>query len=133
MRVTLQIWSQIQHTSSSLRCVGCGPVHIQCIYSSAYSGCNIQVNVSALLLELSRQFSERYTANLVRNIADIHPLALCELWSRPNTKNLKLRVSGLQCSAVGNSPVIVDIMTIRCALYCKLDVKYSAHTPVYAV
>jgi hypothetical protein len=36
MRVILQIWCQIQCTSSSLRWVACGPGHIQCIYSSAY-------------------------------------------------------------------------------------------------
>jgi hypothetical protein len=37
MRVVLQIWSQIQRTSSSLRYVYCGSGHIRSIYSSAYS------------------------------------------------------------------------------------------------
>jgi hypothetical protein len=38
-----------------------------------------------------------------------------------------------QYSAVGICAAIVDIMTIQCALYCKLGAKYSAHRPVYAV
>jgi hypothetical protein len=42
-----------------------GPDHIQLNYSSTYSGFNIQLNVSALQLEICRQFSERYTATLV--------------------------------------------------------------------
>jgi hypothetical protein len=51
-------------TTSSLSNVKCGPGHIQCKYSSAYSDFNIQLNVSALLLEIYRQFSVRYTANM---------------------------------------------------------------------
>jgi hypothetical protein len=43
MRVIMQTWCQIQRTSSSLRYVNCGPGHIQCIYSSAYLGFNIQL------------------------------------------------------------------------------------------
>jgi hypothetical protein len=35
MRVILQIWCQIERTSSGLRCVNCGPGHIQSIYSSS--------------------------------------------------------------------------------------------------
>jgi hypothetical protein len=65
MRLLLQTWCQIQRTSSSLRNVNCGPRHIQCIYSSTYSGFNIQLNVSALLLEICRQISGRYIAILV--------------------------------------------------------------------
>jgi hypothetical protein len=57
MRVILQPWCQIQRTASSLRYLNCGPGHIQCIYSSTYSGFNIQLNVSALLLEISRQYT----------------------------------------------------------------------------
>jgi hypothetical protein len=41
--VILQIWCQIQRTSYSLRCVHCGPGHIQSIYSSAYLCFNIQL------------------------------------------------------------------------------------------
>jgi hypothetical protein len=39
----------IQRTASSLRNVNYGPGHIQCIYSSTYSGINIKLNVSALV------------------------------------------------------------------------------------
>jgi hypothetical protein len=84
MRVILEIWCQIQRTSSSLLYVNCGPGHIQCSYSSEYSGFNIQVNVSALLLDISRQYNARYTANLEPYIAHTNPFTLCELWSRPH-------------------------------------------------
>jgi hypothetical protein len=50
MRDILQTWCQIQRTSSSLRYENCGPGHIECIDSSAYSDLNIHLNVSALLL-----------------------------------------------------------------------------------
>jgi hypothetical protein len=66
MRVILQIWCQIERTSSGLRCVNSGPVHIQCNYSSAYSRFNIQVNVSALLLVIYRQRNAHYTAIMVQ-------------------------------------------------------------------
>jgi hypothetical protein len=81
----LQAWIQIQRTSSSLRYVTCGPGHIQCSCSSAYSGLNIQLNVSVLPLEISRPFNARYTANLVPNTAHIFQFALCDLWSRRYT------------------------------------------------
>jgi hypothetical protein len=55
----------IQRITSSLRNVNCGPGHIQYTYSSTYWGFNIQLNVSALLLEICRQFAERYTVTLV--------------------------------------------------------------------
>jgi hypothetical protein len=77
-RVILQTWCQIQTTSSTLRCVNCGPGHMQCSYSSTYSGFNIQQKVSALLLEISRQFNVRYTANLMPNIGHIPQFTLCE-------------------------------------------------------
>jgi hypothetical protein len=113
MRVTLQIWSQIQRTWYSLRCVGCGPVHIQCNYSSAYSGSNIYLNLPVLLLEICRYVDARYTANLVTNTAHIPQFTLCQLWSRPYTKYLRLRVSGLEYSAVGIYAAIVDITTMQ--------------------
>jgi hypothetical protein len=62
--VILQTWCQIQRTSSSLRYVICGSGHIQCIYSSAFSDFNIHMNVSALIMEICRQFNARYTATL---------------------------------------------------------------------
>jgi hypothetical protein len=58
---------------------------IQCNNSSAYSGFNIQVQVSALILEIYRQFNVRYTANMVPNTAHILQLTLSELWSRTYT------------------------------------------------
>jgi hypothetical protein len=67
MCVILQTWYQIQRTSCRLHYVNCGPGHIQCNYSSVYSGFNILVNASALRLEISRQFNERYSVSLVSN------------------------------------------------------------------
>jgi hypothetical protein len=85
MRVILQIWWQIQRTPSSLRYVNCGHGHIQSTYSSVYSGFTIQQNLPALLLEVSRQFNERYTAIFVPNTAHVLRFKLCQLWSRPYT------------------------------------------------
>jgi hypothetical protein len=79
MRVILQILCQIQRTSSSLLYVTCGPGHIQNTYSSPYLGVNIQLKIAPLLLEVSRQFNARYTANLVPNAAHILRFTLCEL------------------------------------------------------
>jgi hypothetical protein len=71
MRVIVQTLCQILRTPSSSRYVNCGPGHIQCKYSTAYSGFNVKLNGSALLLEISRQCYARYSANLVRNTAYI--------------------------------------------------------------
>jgi hypothetical protein len=133
MRVILQTLSQIQRISSSLRNVNCGPGHIQSIYSSAYSDLNNQLKVGPLLLEISRQFNARYTANSEPNTAHILPFTLCELWSRPYTRYLQLRIFRPQYSAEGRSPAIGDISKIQCALYCKLWSKYNAYPPVYAM
>jgi hypothetical protein len=133
MRVILQIWCQIQRTSSGLRYVNCGSGHIECIYSSAYSDFSIHLNVSALLLEVARQFNARYTAFLVPNREHIFQFTVCGLWSRTYTKYLQLRIFMLQYSAVGICAAIVDITTIQFALYCKLRAKDSAHPPVYAI
>jgi hypothetical protein len=130
MRVILQTWCQIQRTSSSLRYVNCGPGHIQCIYSSAYSDFNIHLNVSALLYEISRQFNARYTASLVPNTEHIAQFKLCEMWCGTYAKYLQLRMFMLQYSAVGMCAAIVDITSIQCALYCKLSAKYSPQSPV---
>jgi hypothetical protein len=85
MSVILQSWCHIQPTSSSIRYVNCGPDHIQWNDSSAYSGFNMQVKVSALIFEIYRQFNERYTANLVSHTAHIVQFTMCELWSRTYT------------------------------------------------
>jgi hypothetical protein len=92
VRVILLTWCQIQHTSLSLLYVNCGPVHIQSNYSSAYSGFNIRLNLSALLLEIIGHVDARYTANLVPNAAHILRYTLCELWSRTYTMHLQLRI-----------------------------------------
>jgi hypothetical protein len=133
MSVILQAWCQLQRTFSSLRYVNCGSGHVDCIYSTAYSDFNIQMKVGPLLLEVSPQCNERYTASLVPITAHILQFTLCELWSRPYTKYLQLLMVRTQyateriCAAVG------DILTLRCALYCRYSVKYSAHPPVYAM
>jgi hypothetical protein len=132
MRVILQIWCQIHRTSSSLRYVNWGPCHIQSIYSSAYLLFNIQRKVAPLLLEVSRQFNESYTANLVTNTAHILQVSLCEQWSRTYTMYLQLRIFRPEYSAERICAAIGDITTIQCALYCKHGAKYSAHSPVYA-
>jgi hypothetical protein len=113
MRVILQILCQIQSPSSGSRYVNCGPWHIQCIYSSAYSGFNIRLNLSALLLEILGHVYARYTANLVPNTAHILRYTLCELWSRLYTKYFQLRIFRLQYSTVGVCAAIADISTIQ--------------------
>jgi hypothetical protein len=82
MRDILQTCCQIQRTSSSLCAVNCGPGHIQSIFSTAYLGINIRLNLSALLLEIIGQVCARYTANLVPNTTHIVKFTLFELWSR---------------------------------------------------
>jgi hypothetical protein len=133
MRVLLQIWCQIQRTSSSLRCANCGPGHIQCNYSSAYSGFNIRLNLSALLLEIIGHVDARYTAILVPNTAHILRFTLCELWFRTYTMHLQLRIFRLQCSSERICAAVGDISTIQCALHCNLGAKYSARSAVYAM
>jgi hypothetical protein len=133
MRVILQTWCQLQRTSSGLRYVICGPGHVDCIYSYTYSDFNIQLKVGPLLLEVSRQCNERYTASLVPITAHILQFTLCELWSRPYTRYLQLLMVRTQYSTERICAAIGDIPTLRCALYCKLGAKYSAHRPVYAV
>jgi hypothetical protein len=130
MLVILQTWCQIQRTSSGLRYVNYGPGHIECIYNSIYSDFNIHLNVSALLLYISRQFNARHTANLLPNTAYILQFMLFELWLRPYPKYLQLRIFRPWYSTVGSSPAIGGISTIQCAWYCILGAKYSAHPPV---
>jgi hypothetical protein len=113
MRAILQILCQIQSPTSGLRYVNCGPGHIQCIYSSAHSDFNVHLNVSALLLEISRQFNARYTANLLPNTAHILRFTLCVLWSRTYTMHLQLHIFTLQYSTVGICADIGDISTIQ--------------------
>jgi hypothetical protein len=132
MRVILQTLSPTQRTSTSLRNVYCGPGHIQSIHSSSLSGHNIQLNLTAQLLQICRYWDARYTAIWVPNTAHHRQFARCVLWSRTYTKYLQLRIFRLQYSTEGSSPAIADIKTIQCMLYYKLSAKYSAHPPVYA-
>jgi hypothetical protein len=53
MGLIMQIWWGIQRTTPTLRHVNCGPRHIQCIYSSVYSGLSIKLNLYAMLFEIS--------------------------------------------------------------------------------
>jgi hypothetical protein len=133
MRVILHSWCQIHRTPSSFRYVNSGAAVIQCIYITAYSILNIRLNVSALLLEISRQFNSRYTANLEPNTAHILRFTLCELWSRTYTEYFQHPICWLQYSAVGICAAIVHITTIQCALYCKLVAKCCSYPPVYAM
>jgi hypothetical protein len=120
MCVILQTWRQIQRTSSTLRNVNCGPAHIQWKYRSAYSGFNIQLNISPTLLEIHRQFNVRYTANMMPNAAHILQLTRPELWSRTYKMNLQLHIFRLQYSTDCICAAVGDITTIQCALNCKL-------------
>jgi hypothetical protein len=133
MRDILQSGCRIQRTSSSLRNVYCSPGHIQSIYSSAYSGRTIQLNVSALLLEIWRQFNEGCTTSFAPNTAHIPQFTLCELWPRLFTMYLQLRIFRLQYSAIGICAAIGDIPKIRRALYRKHWAKYNGHPPGYAM
>jgi hypothetical protein len=133
MLLILQTWCQIWSRSSSLRYLNCGPGHIQCNYSSAYSGCNIQLNLSALLLEICRHYDAQYTANWVPNIAHTNQFTLCELWSRTYTKYFPHRIFRLQYSTECICAAIGDASTIQCSIYCILRAKYSAHPPVWAM
>jgi hypothetical protein len=107
--------------------------HIQSTYSSAYSGHNIQLNVSALLLEISRQFNARYTANIEPNTAYIIQFAQCVLWSREYAMHLQLRIFRLQYSSERICAAIADISRMLRATYCKPEANCSAHPPVYDI
>jgi hypothetical protein len=133
MSVILETCCQIRRASSNLCYVNCRSGHIQCNYSTAYSGFNIRLNLSALLLEIIGHVYARYTANLVPNTAHILRYTLCELWSRTYTMHLQHRIFSLQYSSQRICAAIVDITSIQCAFYCKLCAKYSARPPVYAM
>jgi hypothetical protein len=127
MSVILQTWCPIQRTSSSFRCVICGHRHIQCIYSSASSGFNIQLNVPALQSQLFRQFNALHTANVVPNIAHILQFTLSKLSSRTYTMYLQLHIFRLQYSTERICAAIGDMSTIRRELYCNLGAN-TAHS-----
>jgi hypothetical protein len=131
-RIVLQTWYQIQRTPSSLRYVNYGHGHIQCNCSYVCSGFDIDVNMSALLLEIFRYFDARYAANLVSTAAHIVQITLCELWPRTYTMYLQLHIFRLQYSTERNCAAIRGISTIPWASHCTLAAQYSAHPPVCA-
>jgi hypothetical protein len=133
MRVVQKTLRQIQRTSSSLRHVNCGPGHIKSIYSSAYSDFTIQLNVSALLLEISRQFYARYSATLVPNAGHILQVTQCVLWSLTYTKYLQLLIVRSQYSTEPDCAATRDMPPLGYALYCNIRAIYSAHPPGYAL
>jgi hypothetical protein len=124
----LQPLCQIQRASSGLRCVNSGPAHIQYIYSPAYSGFNIQVIVSALLLVISRQRNARYTANVVPNTAHILQFTLSELRSRTYIIYLQLRIFRLQYSTERICAATGDISTVQCAMWTVFPAIYNVIT-----
>jgi hypothetical protein len=130
MCVILQTLCQIQRTTSRLRYLNYGPGHIQCTYSSTFSGFNIQLNVSSPLLEIYQQLNVRYTAISVPNTAHAPRFTLCLLWSRTYTMQLQLHIFRLQHSSERICGAIRDMSTIQCALYRKFGAIDSAHPPV---
>jgi hypothetical protein len=133
MLVILQTWCQIQRTSLSILHVHCCPGLIQCNYSFAYSGINIRLILSALLLEIIGHIHACYTANLVPNAAHILLFTLCELWSRTYTMHLQVRMYRIQYSSERICAAIGDNRTFPCPLYCKFGAKYSEYPPVYSM
>jgi hypothetical protein len=133
MCVIMQTWCQIQRTSSSLRYLNCCPVHIQCNYSTTFSGFNIQLNLSAVLLEMIEHVDARYTANWVTNTAHVLRFTLCVLWSLTYTMYLQLRIFTPEYSTERICAAIGDIPTFWCWLQFKFGAKYSTRHPVYAM
>jgi hypothetical protein len=78
----------VPNTAQSVQCQLCElwSRDIQCNYSCAYSGFNIILKVSALILEICRQSNAAYTASIVPNTAHNLQLTQCELRSRTYTK-----------------------------------------------
>jgi hypothetical protein len=123
----------MQRTSSSLRYMNWGPGHMQCSYSSAYSDFNIQLKVSALLMDISRQFNESSTEIWVPNTAHNRQFAQCVLSTRTHTKYVQYRIFRPQYSTERICAATGDMATIQCGLYYKLCAKCSAHPPVFAM
>jgi hypothetical protein len=69
----------------------------------------------------------------VPNTAHIPQFTLCDLWSRPYTMHLQLRIFRLQHSDVGICAAIVHITSIQCVIYCKFCAKFRGHPPVCAM
>jgi hypothetical protein len=105
---------------------------VPAIYN-AVTALHIQLNVSKMLLEISRQFKPRNTANMVPNTAHILQFTLCGLCSRPYTIQYQVRLVRLEYTADRIFPAMGHISKIQCALYWKLGANYSAHPPAFAM
>jgi hypothetical protein len=123
----------ILRTSSRIRYVNCGLGHVQYNYSSPHTGYSIPLNVSALPMEIYRQFNVPYTVNIVPNTAHILQFTQFELWSRTYTMYLQFHIFRLQYSTERICAAIGDISTIQCASYSKRCAKYSAYPSDYAI
>jgi hypothetical protein len=101
---------------------------IQCNNISAYSGFNIQVKVSAVILDIYRQFNVRYMAHMVPNTAHILQFTLSELWSRTYIEcNYSYVYSGFNIQ-VNQSALLLEISRYFDARYNVNLVAYIAHT-----
>jgi hypothetical protein len=119
MSVTLQTRCQIQSTNTSLHNVNSGPEDIQCIYCSAYSGWNIQLHDSALLLEISPQFNVRYTAILVANKGTLSPLRYVNSGHVHTQCNYSYVYSDVN--------VQVNLSALRLEIYRQCNPRYTAY------
>lgn len=81
MHLILHSCCQIQPTSGALSYVISGLRQIQRSFSFAYSGWNILINVSPLLLQICRQRKACYTPKLLPNTAHISRFGLCRFWT----------------------------------------------------
>jgi hypothetical protein len=130
MRVKLHICCHTQGTITGLRYVKSCPRKIQYIYISWYSGFNIQLNVSPLILVICRQFNERYTPHFLPNTGNDIRFTLCHLYSRPNPIQLHFSIFRLQYSIERIFFDTGDMSIIQCALCSTFIVKYTAQYQV---
>jgi hypothetical protein len=133
MRVILHISCQINRISSSLLYVISGSCQMQCNCSFVYSSFNIRLIVCSLLLEIYRQFDERYIRHILPSAGHNIPFALCQLWFRSNRMKLQFCIFSLKYSIEYISATIRDMRTIQCMLYSTCAPNNRAHPSVYAV
>jgi hypothetical protein len=119
MRLILHLCSRIQTKSSRLRYVNYGPCQIQYNYFSWYSGFNIQLNVSPLLLLVYRQIYVRYTPHLLRNTGHSSRSVLCQIWYR------KMQYSYNSSSSGCNNPLNVNPTML--VILLQFNARYTPH------
>ena len=83
------------------------------IWCTAYSGFNIPLIVSTLLLAISRQFDAFSTPNLMSSTARISRFLPCVPWTLPNPLELQFCWFYLKSSIERISMCITDISTIQ--------------------